>query len=161
MNTSQFKDSEHLTNTDMRLLKQNALSIEGRIKAMTHVSTCDICAVAFSECFDEQELLSTSPTFSSVVLMKVLDIHEEPIKQKKSEKKRREFYFYVARVSLAMCLTIMILFSGTFNEITKTFDTDLMNKIDFSGINTVSEDIRTFSDKIVQQEVVNNDQKKK
>ncbi len=161
MNKSHYNDNEHLTNEDMRLLKQNALSIEDSIKALTHVSMCDICAAAFSECFDEQELLTASPDFSSVAQRKALDIQEEPINQKKSEKKKKEFYFYVARVSLAMCLTIMILFSGTFNEVAKTFDADLMNKIDFSGINTVSENIRTLSDKIVQQEVVNNDQKKK
>ena len=161
MRTSLSNSNRHLNLEDLRLLKKEVLPIEENIKAMAHIGVCDLCAASFAACFDDKELVVVAPDFSGRVLKKISKSLEEPKKQKTKESQKKELYFFTARVSLAMCLTLMLFFSGTFSNITRTFEADKINRIDLSGMNAFSETIRTFSNKIIQVEVTKNDQKKK
>ena len=82
-------------------------------------------------------------------------------KKSNGSSRRREFYLYAARVSLAMCITLMLMFSGTFGFMTNALEAKASQTLDLSKVNTFTENIRNVSDKIVNMEVNNNDQKKK
>jgi hypothetical protein len=188
MKQDQHETSTHLSQETLAQLKSGRLTNVEMIEALEHLANCSLCAERFAESFQQQELLPVPVEFSSKVLKEMHADHifkesrsimkttqrltvEKPNRAKANpmtqesvmfrSNRKREFYYYAARVSLAMCMTLMLLFSGTFNFMVNTVEAKATQTIDFSKVNAFTENIRNISDKIVDMEVYNNDQKKK
>ncbi len=140
---------EHLTPDKIRALKDGLLSGEEAIAALEHIGSCDLCADAFADSYSETELLALSPTFKSAVLSAIDKENRAVIPVKKSTMAaggRRELLRYSFRVSVAACITLFLLFSGTIS-----YGMDFSRSIhpDMSGINAIMENVKGFSDKLV------------
>lgn len=166
MNANNIEQEEHLSAETFRKLNANELTIEEKIQALDHISGCSLCAESFSESFVDSGLLTTPQDFQSRVLkeIKLADSNRE-IKVLSSSKmnsskslgdltrKRKEFYFYVARVSLAMCISLMLLFSGSFGLMSNVLADSTSKGLDLSKVDTFTDNLREVSDKIVNMEV--------
>jgi anti-sigma factor RsiW len=140
---------EHLTPDRMRALKDGLLSGDETIGALEHIGECELCASAFADSYSEAELLELSPAFRSAVLSAIERENRTAISAKKKAMKaggRRELFRYSFRVSVAACITLFLLFSGTIS-----YGMDFSRSIhpDLSGINAIMESVKGFSDKLV------------
>ena len=166
MKQNNYESKTHLTEETFRKLKANQLSIEEKLDALEHIAECILCADRFAESFVISDLLTTPNDFQSRVLKEIKwdDSHREvktyAISKSKSgnnsnelNRKKKAFYFYVARVSLAMCISLMLLFSGTFGFMTNALAASTSKGLDLSKVDTFTENLREVSDKIVNMEV--------
>lgn len=140
---------EHLTPDRMKALKYGLLSGEEAIGALEHIGECELCAGAFADSYSESELLELSPTFKSVVLSSIERESRTAASVKKKAMEsggRRELLRYSFRVSIAACITLFLLFSGTIS-----YGMDFSRSIhpDMSGINAIMENVKDLSDKLV------------
>lgn len=145
----------HLTQETMEALKGGRLSEEETISALTHLGECERCAVIFAESYQEDELLELPTGFRASVLAAA---EEEDAEKKRAvvqlgtrrERKRRELFRYSFRVGIAACITLFLLFSGTINygiNFSRSIHTNS------AGVDTITEKLRTFSDRMVDFEV--------
>jgi len=130
---------EHLTTDRMKALKEGMLAKDDTISALEHLGECEQCADAFAKSYSDQELLELSPEFKIAVFSAI-------------EKEKRELFRYGFKVSVAACITLFLLFSGTFNY-SMNFSKNMYS--DLSGVNTITENLRGFSDKLIDFEVKN------
>ena len=128
---------EHLTPDRMKALKAGMLAKDDTISALEHLGECEQCADAFAKSYSDQELLELSPGFKIAVFSAI-------------EKEKRELFRYSFKVSVAACITLFLLFSGTFN-FSMNFSKNMYS--DLSGVNTITENLRGFSDKLIDFEV--------
>jgi len=166
MNVNNFERKEHLSDVTFKKLKANQLSVEEKLEGLEHMAECPLCAERFAESFISSDLLTTPQDFQSRVLKEIKwDDSQREVKKNGISKsnpsnnfnalkrKRKEFYFYVARVSLAMCISLMLLFSGTFGFMTNALAASTSKGLDLSKVDTFTENLRDVSDKIVNMEV--------
>jgi predicted anti-sigma-YlaC factor YlaD len=140
-------NKEHLTPDIMKDLKSGRLSGSEAVTVLEHIGECEQCADAFAGIYRETELLELSPGFRSAVFSAVeREKRPIPIERAKRDNKRRELFRYGFRVSIAACITLVLLFSGTIN-----YGLNLSRSIqpDFSKVNSITEDLKGFSDKLV------------
>ncbi|HYE68220.1 MAG TPA: hypothetical protein VEA58_06375 [Anaerovoracaceae bacterium] len=130
---------EHLTQDIMKALKEGMLTKAETISALEHLGECEQCADEFAKIYSDQELLELSPGFKIAVFSAI-------------KKEKRELYRYGFKVSVAACITLFLLFSGTFN-FSMNFSKNMYS--DLSGVNTITENLRGFSDKLIDFEVKN------
>ena len=138
---------EHLTPDIMADLKSGRLSGAEALAALEHIGECEQCADAFAGIYHETELLELPPGFRSAVFSAVeKEKRTAPVVKSKKDDKRRELFSYSFRVSIAACITLVLLFSGTIN-----YGINLSRSIhpDLSRVNVITEDLRGFSDKLV------------
>ena len=138
---------EHLTPDVMTALKSGRLTGEEAISALEHIGECERCADALAGIYRETELLELSPGFRSAVFSAVeKETRIVPVVKAKKDDKKRELFRYSFRVSIAACITLVLLFSGTIN-----YGINLSRSIhpDFSKVNVITEDLRGFSDKLI------------
>jgi hypothetical protein len=138
---------EHLTPDIMADLKSGRLSEAEAVAALEHIGECEQCADAFAGTYHETELLELPPGFRSAVFSAVeKEKRTIPVVKSKRDDKRRELFSYGFRVSIAACITLVLLFSGTIN-----YGINLSRSIhpDLSRVNVITEDLRGFSDKLV------------
>lgn len=145
---------EHLTPDRIKELKNGTLSMEDRISALEHIGECEQCADAFAGFYDDAELMELPQGFKESVFREIEQERKTVIWEKRNNSDRkRELFRYSFRVSIAACITLFLLFSGTINygfNISRSIHTDL------SGFNVITENIRGFSDKLVDFEVTKN-----
>jgi hypothetical protein len=137
----------HLTPELMAALKNGRLSGEEAISALEHIGECEQCADAFAGIYSETELLKLSPGFRSAVFSAVeKEKRAAPVMKAKKDDKKRELFRYSFRVSIAACITLALLFSGTID-----YGINLSRSMrpDFSKVNVITEDLRGFSDKLI------------
>lgn len=130
---------EHLTPDRIKALKEGMLAKDDAISALEHLGECEQCADAFAKSYSEQEFLELSPGFKTAVFSAI-------------KKEKRELFRYGFKVSIAACITLFLLFSGTFN-FSMNFSKNMYS--DLSGVNTITENLRGFSDKLIDFEVKN------
>lgn len=170
-----LESGRHLSSETLMKLKTGKLSLEEKLEALKHIADCNLCRELLADSFQQEDLLIVPQDFQSRVVREtqaertivnsrishkaVADINAPGFSG--SNRRKREFYLYAARVSLAMCLTLMLVFSGTFGFMTSALEAKASQTLDLSKINSFTENIRNVSDKIVNMEVNNDDQKKK
>lgn len=145
-------NKEHLTPERIKALKTGRLSKDETLFALEHIGECEQCADALAESYRETELLELSPDFKAEVLLKTASVRKNAAAEKIKNRKR-ELCFYSFKVSIAACIALLLLFSGTLNygmNISKMINPDL------SGMNVITEDLRGFSDKLINLEVIKN-----
>ncbi len=144
---------EHLTPERMEALKEGMLAKDDAISALEHLGECEQCADAFAKIYSDQELLELSPGFKIAVFSAIEKEKRTIIKEKaKTDDGKRELFRYGFKVSIAACITLFLLFSGTFN-FSMNFSKNMYS--DLSGVNVITENLRGFSDKLIDFEVKN------
>ena len=145
---------EHLTTEKILALKEGMLSKEDVILTLEHLGECEQCADQFAESYHETELLELPVSFKADIFS---SIDRERIsyttKKKENQNRKREFYFYSFKVSIAACVTLVLLFSGTFNygmNFSRTIQANL------SEVNVITENLKGFSDKLIDFEGTKN-----
>ena len=145
---------EHLTPEKILALKEGSLSKEEMILELEHIGECEQCADQFAESYHKTELLELPASFKNSIFS---SIDKERIsyttKKKGNRNRKRELYFYSFKVSIAACVTLALLFSGTFNygmNFSKTIQANL------SEVNVITENLKGFSDKLIDFQVTNN-----
>ncbi|MDD3169363.1 MAG: hypothetical protein PHC91_07890 [Eubacteriales bacterium] len=142
---------EHVTEERMKALKDGILSIEDTISALEHIGECDQCADAFGGCYCERELLELVPEFRSAVFSAISRERKNRIKAKPmAADGKHELFRYSFRVSIAACITLLLLFTGTMNygiNFSRSVRTELPE------VNVITESLRGFSDKLIDFEV--------
>lgn len=140
-------NKEHLTPDIMTALKNGSLSETEAVSALEHIGECGQCADAFAGTYTDAELLELPPGFKSAVFSSIeREKRTVPVGMAKRDDKKRELFRYGFRVSIAACITLVLLFSGTIN-----YGINLSRSIhpDFSRVNVITEDLRSLSDKLI------------
>lgn len=147
-------NTEHLTPDKITALKEGSLSKAETISALEHIGECEQCADIFAESYNNTELLNLSSNFKDSVFSAIdKEKNNSVIKKEKNRNRKREFCFYSVKVSIAACITLALLFSGTFNHgmnMSRTVQADL------SGVNVITENLRGFSDRLIDFETTKN-----
>ena len=141
----------HLTPDRMKDLKGGMLSGKDEISALEHIGECEQCADAFAGCYGEPDLLELSPGFKSDVFSTINREKRKEIEEKgKAVDGKRELFRYSFRVSIAACITLLLLFTGTIN-----FGINFSRSInaDLPEVNVITENLKGFSDKLIDFEV--------
>lgn len=130
-------------------LKQGRLPLEEKLAVMSHLAACGQCAESFAQLYDEQELIPLSPDFVEEMTDKLSPLPPISIgEMKKKKDKKKEFYAYSFRVSVAACMALVILFSGNFSQGSVWIQEHYKLKEDVFQTNKMTEQLRDFSDRI-------------
>ncbi len=81
----------------------------------------------------------------------------EPGRRQTPQEKKREYRRYSCRVAVAACVTLIMLFSGTFTMSMSALSQSRVLNPDLSMINRITQDLSDFSKEIIHWEVRNND----
>lgn len=123
----------HLTPEQTAALRDGLMSGEEAVTALEHIGECMQCAAAFAESYQGRALLELPPDFKPALFSALRG-------------ERRELFRYGFRVGIAASITLFLLFSGTVNygfSFGRSIHTDL------SEVNKITENVRGFSDKLV------------
>ena len=151
MSSMLFNENDgHLTETILKALKSASLDNNELILVSEHICNCERCANTFADSFNDDELAEAPLGF------------EEEIQRKIKRKKERDiqFLFYSLRVTIAACMALVFVFSNTLNFATSTKVMSI-NPPNLSIMNSINADINSFSQKIINMEVFNNEKEKK
>lgn len=144
-------NQEHLTQESMNALKNGLLSRDEAISALEHLGECEQCADALAESYGTHDLLPLSQGFRSAVFAS-LEKHRGTVAKNGGSKgagQKRELFRYGFKVSIAACITLILFFSGTMD-----YGTNFNRFIhtDFPEVNLITENLRGFSDKLINFE---------
>jgi hypothetical protein len=141
-------------------LKEGLLSGAEMISALEHIGECEQCAGTLAESYGSLELLELPTDFKQAVLSAVnRQYRTAGQKQGKTDggknntgahSGKRELFRYGFKVSVAACITLLLLFTGTINygiDFGRSIHTDL------SEVNLITENLRGFSDRLIHFEV--------
>ncbi len=144
---------EHLTADQVEALRDGSTSGEAAIHALAHIGECDRCAAALAESFEGRQLPELPPGFKMAVFAAIRrDQRKSDAGAVKSgSSRRRELYRYSFRVSIAACITLFLLFSGTINY---GMNYGLSIHKELPEVNVITENLRGFSDKLIDFEVM-------
>jgi hypothetical protein len=123
-----------------------------KISMLEHVSVCESCAETMYDLFAESGLINVPSDLKANILTKLHGVRESGLTCRKSS----IFAGYSFRVGIAMCISLLLIFSGWFN-LSAYLKKEFIPVPDFSFMNTVTQDFRSFSDRIINMEVVKND----
>ncbi len=147
-----FKENGHLTKISLEGLKDGTLIDSELVLISEHICSCEDCAEALADSFNESELLNAPLGFEEEVLSK--------IKNKKQSK--NEFIFYSLRVTMAASIALVFVFSGALNSLANTnIKAVNVNPASLSTVNTINKSLNHFSQKIINLEVLGNEKEKK
>jgi hypothetical protein len=147
-----FDEKGHLSKVSLLALKSGTLAETELISAAVHIGECEGCANAFANIFDTDELTEVPSGFV------------EEVKNKLQTKKinDKQLIFYSFRVAVAACITLAIVFSGALNFITNIdVKAAEIKPSEFKVVNSINSSLRDFSQKILNMEVLENEEKKK
>jgi hypothetical protein len=145
-------ESGHLSENDLALLKSGALSAEDRCKALSHTAICGMCALRLAEMYEEDEdaLIGPPASFLEDTLGR-LGIETDAGVSKK------QYYLYCLRVGLAVCASIMLVFSGTFDRIPEGFRSLPPASQGQAYTQRLADGMRAFTDNLIHLEVFKNE----
>ena len=137
---------EHLKPDRIKALKDGLLTTGEVIDALEHIGECERCADALGESYSEKELLNLPPDFITEVFSAIKKDSIGLTRKEKSRRWKKELYSYSFKVSIAASIALVLLFSGTLDygiNFSRSIHSDL------SGVNVITENLRGFSDKLI------------
>jgi len=147
-----FDEKAHITKLSLIALKEGALMDNDLILISEHICSCTRCCEALANSFNDNELAEAPLGFVGEVNSKI----------KRKREKDRQFIFYSFRVTIAACIALIFVFSGTFKLTTNAeIETNVINPPNLSIVNNINTELNNFSIKIMNMEVFNNDKEKK
>ncbi len=152
MNSTLFNKEGHLADTTLKALKFDILKDEELISVLQHISGCQKCAGSFADSFKDEELADAPLGFQEKLQIKI----------KCKKQSNIQFSFYCVKVAVAASIALMMVFSNGLNFLANTkTNYDKPKPLDLSIVDSVNENLNTFSKKIINLEVFNNDKGKK
>ncbi|WP_446897338.1 hypothetical protein ACSVC9_09950 [Clostridium sp. LBM24168] len=152
MSSNLFDHDGHLTALSIEKFKNGQLDDEELISMSEHVEKCEKCAELLVESFDDSELSEVPFGFEEEVKSK---IHGEV-------KNSTQFFLYSLRVSIAVCLSLMFVFSNMLNFMANNRIKNMqINAPSFKVLNSINMELGNFTDKIIDMEVFNNENEKR
>jgi len=145
-------DIRHLSEYDMKALREGALHESELLALSDHLSVCGLCAGKFAASFGEEELLAVPFGFGENIMARL----------KPGKEDKKQLFFYSVRVAVAACVALIFVFSGALN-----FLADLDSKIKGYEVkgqyvaDVVNMGFQDFSKKILKLEVFVNENEKK
>lgn len=143
MNGRLFAKDGHLSPATLEELKDGILPPEDRLAAAEHLSGCRICAERFAEALEMDGLAKVPAGFAEEVRGKMKEI----------DRNRRQLLFYSLRVTTAMAASLVIIFSHPFAAFINGQTRNDFKAPDFRVVNTISERLTNFSQKVIRLEV--------
>ncbi|MCB2306860.1 hypothetical protein LGL08_12515 [Clostridium estertheticum] len=149
MSETLFNENGHVTKILIQRFKEGSLSDNELVLMSEHICLCETCAAVLADSFNNNELADAPLGFEQEVICKI----------KKKKESNTQFIFYSLRVITAASIALIFVFSNSLNFIAnKPLD---VNPINLSSINTISTSLNSFSQKIINMEVFNNEKGKK
>jgi hypothetical protein len=150
--SSNLNKNCHLYADKITLLRDGKLNIEDKVSVLEHIGSCEECALTFSNSFTKNSLVEVPAGFQQTTINKLKSIPKlEP-----HNHKNRFLTGYTLRVGLAMCASLILVFSGAFN-LAANLKRETIPTPNLSFMNTVTQDFKSFTDKIINMEVIKND----
>lgn len=135
----------------LRKFKEGSLGDNDLVLISEHICNCEGCADALADSFNDNELAKAPPGFEEEVLSKI----------EKRKQDHNQFMFYSFRVAMAASIALLFIFSNTLNTVANTKSNTLnVNPISLSYVNTISKNLNSFSQKIINMEVFDNEKEK-
>ena len=152
VNGTLFKENGHLTNLSIKDLKEGYLNNDDLVSISEHICTCEDCADALANSFNDNELVDAPLGFQQETLSKI----------DKKKENNTQFVFYSLRVAIAASIALLFVFSNALNFIANTKVEPLnIAPMSLSTTNTINKSLNDFSQKIIHLEVFNNEKEKK
>lgn len=129
----------------LKALQAGTLSQEEQIALLTHIAGCEACAARLCELIPHT--LDTPPGFEKKVISRW---HA----QQKS--RHLSLFLYSLRVGIAACIALVLLYSGVFER----FHVELRPP-DMGKANSITAEMNRMTEKIINWEVSQDDQKTK
>ncbi|MBU3216285.1 hypothetical protein LL033_23275 [Clostridium estertheticum] len=149
MSGTLFNENGHITKILIQRFKEGSLSDNELVLMSEHICLCETCADVLADSFNNNELADAPLGFEEEVISKI----------KKKKESNTQFIFYSLRVITAASIALIFVFSNSLNFIAnKPLD---VNPISLSSINTINASLNSFSQKIINMEVFNNEKGKK
>lgn len=144
-----FNENGHITKILIQRFKEGSLSDNELVLMSEHICLCETCAAVLADSFNNNELADAPLGFEQEVICKI----------KKKKESNTQFIFYSLRVITAASIALIFVFSNSLNfVVNKPLD---VNPISLSSINTINASLNSFSQKIINMEVFNNEKGKK
>ncbi len=144
-----FDENGHVTEKLIKSIKDGSLESDELVIVLEHISLCEKCAEHLADSFNDSELVKAPFGFC------------EEVQNKSKKKKNNEFLFYSMRVSVAVCMALMIVFSSVLNFMANTEKVADIAPPNLSVINSINTDINNFSQNIINMGVFNNENEKR
>lgn len=147
-----FDKIGHLTEASLTAFKDGSLDDNDLFLVSDHIICCEKCAAAIADSFNETELAEAPSGFQEEIQNKI----------KISKERLFEFRIYSLKVATAACIALMIVFSNGLNIISNAItQPDLVKAPNFKAVNSISQNLNKFSQKIINSEVYNYETKKR
>ena len=147
-----FNKNGHLSQWTLTALKAGILSEVELLRSTSHIADCESCAIAYADSFSLDELVEVPFGFADEITRKLYY----------DKNKNREFIFYSTKVIAAVCLSLIIVFSGALNYATTANSiAEYTKPPDLSFVNSINVCLQNFSEKILNMEVLQYDKEKK
>lgn len=164
-----FDDKGHLAGFAIEAIKKGTLDEKELLQATAHIAECLYCAEAFSGSFTDSELKKVPSGFSDEIMRRLpygseenkiieyMDMAGKIRVRDNKAWKNKKLLSYSFRVALAVCASLVIIFSGSIDfyvnavnypERIKPPEQKLVNYL--NGINA---GLKDFSQKILNMEV--------
>lgn len=101
---------KHLTDEEILQYYSHVLRPQEEKNLLNHTAQCSYCAGRLASAFPDNELITPPAELRNQILRSAHKIRPSKVHQK------REFYFYSAKVILAMSMALFLLLSSNFTE---------------------------------------------
>lgn len=147
-----FDDKGHASQLALLALKTGTISETELMLLVEHIAECESCASVYADSFIVDELTKVPSGFAEEIDSKLCSKKE----------KNKQLAAYSFKVAIAVCATLVIIFSGVLNYATKiNGDAVNLKSPDLTFVNTVNTELQDFSQKILNMEVIKNEKEKK
>ena len=147
-----FKENGHLTKISLKALKEGYLNDTELILISEHICSCEACADALANNFNDNDLADAPLGFQQEILSKVDNKKEKNVL----------FLFYSLRVAMAASIALVFVFSNVLPYIANTKVEPLnIAPMSLSTTNSINKSLNDFSQKIIHMEVFNNEKEEK
>ena len=142
-----FDESGHITAEIYDQFHQGLLDSHETLEILDHIAQCQTCALRLADSTSQHETVSPPGGFHAEIARKVM---ERPAK-------KYDFLLYAIRVSVCVCATLVIFFTGTLNYSAPPKKVEPPNR---QFIDSINQNLKNFSNHIINLEGFSYDKEK-
>lgn len=141
----------HITELEFQQMRDGTLLGAAYFEALRHIGECDSCATRLAEQVEEQPLLKAPMSVRAGVKKKLREPDGDALKS---------YRIYRRQVLLAMCATLILVFSGVFAQF-GNIPVDKISQANISITEKIKDGFSVFSQKLWIMGDHTNEQSKK
>jgi anti-sigma factor RsiW len=146
-----FTPDGHASERALREFAAGMLEESDLLMVAEHVAACEACAARLAQAVEDGHPANPPAGFE-----------EEVRRRLPPRQPRAEFFLYSARVALAACAALFLIFSGTLRTLAGQKDSSLrIGAPGFSAVEQISTRLNGFSQQLLHWEVFHHAEKKK